>query len=267
MIKVLKFFNLAFFILMICVNALANIMPLGHGNTGSISKKYENLFTPAPITFSIWGLIYLLVFVFILYQLGVFGNHMLAECLVSLAGPWFIISCIFNIGWLISWHYEKIELSMLMMVLLLITLIILVSRLSFRNVLHASGLPKVDILAKLSIYAFELYIGWITAATIANASVLLVKRNWNKFGLSSQFWTVVVILVGALLGVLFIITKLRYMSAAAIIWAYCGILIKHISQSGYAGKYPSIIVASIISIVVILAAGTIMLILSTGEPA
>ena len=118
-------------------------------------------------------------------------------------------------------------------------------------------MPPMHFLAKVSIITFDIYLGWICAATIANASALLVKLEWTRFGLSEEFWTVVAIIIGALLGVFFIITREKYMSAAAIIWAFCGIMIKHISQAGYAGKYPLIIAVLVVSIVAILSTSII----------
>lgn len=263
--KVLKFLNLSFFIIMIAVNFLANLLPLGHGNTGEISVKYENLFTPAPITFSIWGVIYILVALFIIFQLNLFGDNILARKCVELIGIWFIVSCVMNIGWLFSWHYDIIWLSMIFMLGLLLSLIIIVTRYSPIVVMRETGIETITFMSRLSFYAFEVYLGWITAATIANVSVLLVKLGWNRFGLSSEFWTILVIIVGAILGMLFVLSGHRYMSAAAVIWAYCGILIKHISQSGYGGKYPSIIAATIAGIIAILSTIIINLILRMGS--
>ena len=145
---------------------------------------------------------------------------------------------------------------------LLFSLIMLTTRFSSSFIARTCRDTLGNFFAKVSLYAFDIYLGWITAATIANASVLLVKLQWNRFGMSSVLWTIIVLLVGALLGILFITTNQKYLSAAAIIWAYCGILIKHISQAGFAGKYPVIIVVTILCIVAILTAGAIKCILN-----
>lgn len=257
MAKELRYFNLIFFILMVCINALANTIPLGKGYTGTISDQYPNLFTPAPITFSIWSVIYALVAFFIVYQFGVFRNESVGERFISLIGPWFVISCIMNIGWMFSWHYDIIWLSLIFMGGLLISLIMITMAIYPNPLLEKMGTNKLSIFAKLCIYAFDIYLGWIVAATIANISVFLVKINWNRFGFSDEAWTVIVLIVGALLGAMFIITRQKYMSALAIAWAYCGILIKHISQSGYGGAYPIIITTAIVCIFFILAVGLI----------
>lgn len=247
---------------MVGINVLANMLPIGHGNTGAISDKYQNLFTPAPITFSIWGVIYLLLAFFIIYQHGFFNNNLYTESLIKLIGSWFIISCIMNIGWIFSWHYDMIGLSMIFMIGLLISLIIITTNIAPNSIKHEAGMTTIPLFLKISMWAFNIYLGWIVAATIANLSVLLVKINWNRFGLSEELWTIIVLIVGAILGMAFIFTNHRYMSALAIIWAYCGILVKHISQSGYGGTYPRIIVVTIIGIFVILASGLIQILMN-----
>lgn len=260
MVRTFKILNIVFFLAMITINALANIIPFGYGNTGTISRKYPNLFTPSPVTFSIWGVIYLLLSLFIIFQSGMFGNEIPAHNFVQIVGPWFIITCIMNIGWIFSWHYDVTWLSFVFIVGLLISLIILTSRLYPNSIWYARNMPPMHFLAKVSIITFDIYLGWICAATIANASALLVKLEWTRFGLSEEFWTVVAIIIGALLGVFFIITREKYMSAAAIIWAFCGIMIKHISQEGYAGRYPLIIAVLVVSIVAILSTSIIRII-------
>lgn len=252
MIKTFKYMNLAFFLLMICINVLANTLPLGQGNTGSISAKYPNLYTPAPITFSIWGVIYLLVGFFIIVQLGLFSTHPFGESLVNLIGPWFIISCIMNIGWIFSWHYDITWLSLIFMLGLLVSLLVITSNISPVMLAHETSIKSIPIPIRICMYAFDIYLGWIIAATIANVSVFLVKINWNRFGLSEEFWTIVVLFVATFLGMFFIFRARRYMTSLAIIWAFCGILINHISQNGYGGSHPFIIIATIVGIFLIL---------------
>lgn len=266
MIRTLKYMNLLFFILMIGINALANTMPLGYGNTGAISNRYPNLFTPAPITFSIWGVIYILVAYFIAYQFGLFNSYIPGDSLVRLIGPWFILSCIMNIGWIFSWHYDQIWLSLIFMIGLLATLVLITINLSPLGIMRMTGKDSMPFMSRICVYAFDIYLGWICAATIANISVLLVKIEWTGFGLSEVFWTSCVLIAGAIIGILLIFTSQKYLSGFAIIWAYCGILVKHISPSGYGGLYPAIIIMAIVCIFAILTAAMAKAVLSfSGE--
>ena len=64
----MKIFAAAAYLAMVAVNFLANSLPINNRSTGEISDAYPNLFAPAGLAFSIWGLIYLLLGVFVLYQ-------------------------------------------------------------------------------------------------------------------------------------------------------------------------------------------------------
>lgn len=91
---------------------------------------------------------------------------------------------------------------------------------------------------------FSVYFGWITVATIANAAALLVSLGWNGFGIPESIWTIVILGIGALIGTA---TLLRFKNIAyglVLAWAYAGILIKHISASGFSSQYPGIIVGA-----------------------
>ena len=101
---------------------------------------------------------------------------------------------------------------------------------------------------------FDIYFGWIIAATIANISVLLVKIEWNRFGISEVLWTLIILIVGALIGATVAIFSGRYFATLAVIWAYVGIIIKHISIDGFGGQYRSIIVAAGIGICIMFSA-------------
>ena len=68
-IKLLKLLTLGVYGVMVAINYLAELLRLGGKDIGEISAKYPNLFTPAGYAFSIWGLIYLLLLIYVIYQL------------------------------------------------------------------------------------------------------------------------------------------------------------------------------------------------------
>lgn len=242
--KTLKWANTIAFLVMVVINMLSNLLPLGGKTTGQISDAYSNLFTPTGMTFSIWGVIYLLVGIFILYQWGLFGSAEEANRIVSSIGIWFAVSCVFNTLWILCWHSDAIGWSVLCIAGLLITLILI----QLRITPHAAGMSQ-----RISVNAgFDIYYGWIVAATIANISVWLVKIGWNRFGLSETFWTTAIILIGAAIGICIVLIGRNRLAGLALIWAYVGILTKHLSSAGHSGKYPIIIGAIILGIVGIL---------------
>lgn len=242
-IKLLVAFS---FLLMVTVNALANIIPINGVNTGQVSDSYQNLFAPAGITFAIWGLIYLLLAAYTLYQLGFFQSHQsaLKADIFNKVGIYFSISSIANTLWILSWHYYLIPLSMLLMVIILFCLIMIV------NAINKAELSFRDkIFVKLP---FSIYFGWITVATIANATALLVSIGWDGFGISEPVWAIIIILVGVIIAIATIFKNKDFAYGLTIIWAYSGILIKHISADGFAGQYPTIITTVIICIALVL---------------
>ncbi|MGC8827818.1 MAG: tryptophan-rich sensory protein, partial [Anaerolineae bacterium] len=87
----------------IIVNALANILPLNGITTGEISDQFQVYFVPAGYVFSIWGLIYLGLVAFAIYQ--VLPAQRSNPRLRSMSWP-FLVSCAANIAWLFLWHYQ-----------------------------------------------------------------------------------------------------------------------------------------------------------------
>mgnify|MGYP003602085722 FL=1 len=241
-IILLRVLNLLFFLGMITVNALANILPINGMNTGEISDFYPNLFTPTALTFSVWGLIYLLLALFVLFQFGLFGGKESESLISKKIGVWFIVSCTANLLWILAWHNLKIVLSVCLMLVLLVSLIVIVTKLG------RSENKKEQFFVRLP---FFVYFGWITVATIANVTALLVSLRWSGFGLTEADWTVMMLAVGTLIasGVILRFKTISY--GLVIIWAYTGILIKHLSQNGFNAAYPHIVIAAAVCVAII----------------
>ncbi len=216
---------------MVVVNVLANALPINGRPTGQISDDYANLFAPAGITFSIWGIIYLLLAGYVIYQFV--NKDQKIEKLIQTISPLFITTSIANILWILAWHYDFIGISVLIMSVLLISLI------KIADIVNKNQFTSLE---KLFIKApFSVYFGWITVATIANITVFLVSVNWNGFGISDLIWTSIILVIGALIGILRLTKDKNIAYGLVLIWAYLGILVKHTSVSGFGGQYPSII--------------------------
>lgn len=240
----LSFLNLIGFLAIVIVNSLAVILPINNKTTEELSDKYPNLFVPAGITFSIWGIIYILLALFIVYQLvAAFKEKIKDKGLFERIGIIFFISAILNVGWILAWHYEIVWLSLIIMIMLLASLIVIYLRLKIGKS-DSSNSEKVFVNIP-----FSVYLGWITIATIANVTALLVKIGWDRFGLSEQFWTVLVIAVGILitLAVLFIRNDIFY--CLVVDWALIGILIKRLGDKNTPAQ--SVIITTIIGLAVI----------------
>lgn len=230
------------FLTMIVMNILANALPLNGRTTGAVSDAYPNLFAPAGITFSIWGVIYLLLGAHVLYQL--LGDRDAEPVLLNRVGILFSVSSLANAGWVLAWHYDYIALSVVLIVVILACLASIVSELHLANLTGRRrwlvGLP------------FSVYFGWITVAVVANVTVWLVSARWDGFGFADSTWAVIVPLVVMTIGILTMFRNRDVAYGLVLIWAFSGILIRQISGDELAGRYPAIIVAVSASIVILL---------------
>jgi hypothetical protein len=244
----IKIITAVTFVAMVTVNALANILPINGINTGQVSDAYPNLFAPAGLTFAIWGLIYLLLAMFTLFQFGLFQNRQkpAAESLLSKTGLVFSISSLANTVWIFSWHYRIIPLSMLLMLVILACLIYIMQIINREKL---SGRERLFVRLP-----FSIYFGWITVATIANATTLLIFWQWNGFGIPAQLWTILIIIVGMLIGAATTIKNRDIAYGLVLVWAYTGILIKHLSPGGFSGQYVEVIVVVIFCLALLLVA-------------
>ena len=236
----IKFISVIAYVAMIVVNFLANSLPINNRSTGDISNAYPNLFAPAGITFSIWGLIYLFLAGYLLYQFIPIGKKFTKkkEVLLKKINLFFIASSICNILWIFAWHYDFIGLSVIIMSVLLFFLI---------KIADVVKMEKKSLVEKFFIYIpFSIYFGWISVAAIANVTVFLVSVGWNGFGISDFVWTSVVLLIGLLIGTLRMLKDKNVAYGLVLVWAYLGILYKHLSPSGFDGQYTSVIVIVVV---------------------
>lgn len=239
----LAWLNLVGFLGMVVVNYLANALPINNLNTGQLSDKYPNLFVPAGFTFSIWGVIYLLLAVFVFFSLkqAITGREVFPA--FKAIGLLFFLTCLANAGWIFAWHYEQLLLSLLVMLTLLVLLIIIYQRLSrrpYEEKQHDCFPARLP---------FSIYLAWISVATVANATAVLVGFKWNRFGLSEQFWTVSILGTLTVLTFILILKKRDLLFGLTVVWALTGIIYKRILDT----SVPDISVerAAVISLVLI----------------
>ncbi len=232
--RILQILNALGFALVITLNTLANALPINGYNTGELSDNYPNLFVPAGFTFSIWGIIYLLLLGFVVYQ---FRKPAGAQR----AGFWFFLSCLFNASWILAWHYLLPGLSLLIMMGLLGSLIGI-----YRNV-YAAPAPEGKGFRWWVQLPFSVYLGWITVATIANTTAVLVHLEWNGWGISPMVWTVLMIAVAIGMGLWFTWRQADLFYPLVIIWALIGIIARRSAESAEAA-YPAIIIAAAVGI-------------------
>jgi hypothetical protein len=225
----------------IIFNIIANALPLNGLNTGEISDRFQIFFVPAGYVFSIWGLIYIGLIAYAIYQ--VLPAQRDNPRLQSIAYI-FILSCLANIAWLFLWHYEIFEFTLVAMLVLLISLIAIYLRLDI-------GRSEVSTGEKWAVHIpFSIYLGWITVATIANTTQLLYYLGWNGWGISPEIWAVIILAAGVIISVLMSLTRTDIAYSLVLVWAYIGIAFKHANTPIVA--YAALIGASFILVILIL---------------
>lgn len=209
--------NVLAVVAVIVVNGLANALPLNGLTTGEISDRFQVYFVPAGYVFSIWGLIYLGLILFAVYQAlpAQRDNPRLSQ-----VGFLFALSCLANIAWLFLWHYERFPLTLVAMFSLLILLIAIYLRLGIGRVAVSPGerwLVQVP---------FSVYLGWVSVATIANVTDVLDYVKWNGWGIRPEVWAIIMLVVGLALAAAMSLTRGDIAYALVVLWAYAGIAIK-----------------------------------------
>jgi hypothetical protein len=224
--RLLQIGNILAVIITILINAIAVILPLNGKTTQELSDHLTNLFVPAGLTFSIWGIIYILWIVFAIYQVrDFFKKEEIDMPFLQQISFLFILSSIANSAWIFLWHYEYVSLSLLMMIVLLLSLLALYVRLNI-------GRSIVSLAERLCVHVpFSVYLGWITVATIANVTAFLVSVKWDRFGISSLNWTIIIITVATLLTILMLALRKDIAFSLVVLWAFLGIWIKQTQQT------------------------------------
>jgi hypothetical protein len=204
------------------VNVLANILPFNGLGTGEISDRFKVYFVPAGYVFSIWGLIYLGLIAYAVFQ--ALPSQRENPRLRS-TGWWIALGGIANSAWIFLWHYEQFPLTLVAMLILLATLIITYLRLGIgRTAVSAAETWAVRV-------PFSIYLGWITVATVANVTDVLDYLKWNGFGIAPEIWMGIVLVAVLVIALLMNFTRRDVAYALVLLWALAGISVKQASVS------------------------------------
>jgi benzodiazapine receptor len=204
--------NTLVFILIVVINALANLLPINGQTTGEISNRIDVLITPAGYAFSIWTLIYILIGIWIIRQYPRERRELPVYTNTSII---FMLSGLLNCTWILTWHYEYFITSLAVMFAYLISLIILYRRMKNSN-------PGF-----FDIAPFSINLGWISVATIVNVAYVLKEYGWDGFGLSGEIWTAIMLVVGTGLAIIFKFKESDYLYPFVFVWAYIAIGVRN----------------------------------------
>jgi len=201
----------------ITINVLANALPLNGQNTGQISDRFQVYFVPAGYVFAIWGLIYIGLLAYAVFQALPSQKD---NPRLQATGWWVILGGLANSMWIFLWHYEQFVGTLGAMLILLATLII-----TYLNL--GTGKTKVSSAETWAVRVpFSIYLGWITVATVANISDVLDFLKWNQFGISDAVWMVVILGAVVAIGGLMNFLRRDVAYTAVLLWALAGIAAK-----------------------------------------
>jgi hypothetical protein len=236
--KALPVTNLVCFVAVIVINAISSAGAISKYGVGDVSDMYQTLITPAGYAFSIWGIIYFAVAVFIIWQLipSVRDDHIVFDRI----GWWFAISCVFNCLWIICFVQATpiiwIWVSTVLLFLIFGSLLMLITRVGvWRRAFAVSSQQSVgttnftymddgrptpsaaapesvtappsvwrSLLSYFSVdFAFSIYCAWTTVASILNVSLSLVGSGFTG-GAEMDRWAIAILVVAAVIFLLMV---------------------------------------------------------------
>ena len=239
---ILRYANIIFFVLTVIVNGIAGSTTLiGGQDTAAVSDKYPTLITPAGYVFAIWGIIYALLGVFVIYQALPKQRD---SGFIEKIGWLFVLSSIINMAWLVVWQYEFLIVSVALIIAYLLSLIGIYLRLNI-------GKGKTGIKEKLAVHVpFSVYLGWLSIATIANISIYLVSVGWDGFGIATETWAVLIIAVALVLTMLMLGIRKDLAYALVVIWALVGISVNQTNATVVLATQVGAVIAAIATLAV-----------------
>jgi hypothetical protein len=204
----LRWIALVAVFLNIVVNYYSNIRPFNNKTMADVSNENPTLFTPAGYAFSIWGLIYLSLVIYVISSL--FPGQKDKDIFDRLSLPLIVISML-SLVWVIIFSYELYALSVLIIAIMLVLSLILFVRANNWVLEH-----NKDKWLKLP---FGLYAGWLTVATIAAVSVWLYHMGWRGGMLSEADWAIILLIVTLIIGIAVSCKTNNFVYPMVISWA------------------------------------------------
>ena len=237
-----------FFIFTLVVNGLGAAGLISGFSQKEISDMYITLITPAPSTFSIWSVIYILLLTSIIVMIVKKDDPYYQKAIDGISGL-FRLSCLLNIAWIVIFSFLMIELSSLFILGFVITLSVISRRLKKISDRRHFLLPLT----------FGLYTGWLFIATVVNVASALVKLEWSGFGIAPEIWSIITLAVAIILVLLVTLNLRNAVFPLPIAWAYFGIYSFLKAPEGFNGDYELLQTVSILGIIVLIGVAVLQL--------
>jgi len=217
----------------IVVNTLSSLELINNITPEELSDALPNYFVPAGLTFAVWGVIYIGLLALTIYStIELFKKKEEESYFIDKMGVEFIIASIANIAWIFLWHYQAagnymVLFSLIAMIVLLASLLTMYLRLKI-------GKREVSVKEKWLVHIpISLYLGWITIATVANATAFIVDLEMNKllfagYWLSEEYWTNLMLIIATIITILMLYIRKDIAYSLIVLWAFAGIILKRI---------------------------------------
>ncbi len=212
----------------VVVNTLSNFFPVKGLNVGQLSNQLFGsvLIIPANYAFAIWGLIYIGLLAFGVYQSRP-AQRQSAD--LDRACWLLVVASVAQIIWIYLFEARLFLLSAIPMLGILLSLIGMYQRLEI-------GTRPVSRTVRWLVHGpISLYLGWISVATVVNVAIGLYNQNWNGLGVSSTVWTVLMILVSSAIACGVALRKRDPVFPLVIVWALVAIALRQWSFKSIAG--------------------------------
>ncbi|TQR15457.1 TspO/MBR family protein [Psychrobacillus soli] len=233
--------NAVLLVITLIINSLSAIGLINGNSQKEVSDRYFTLITPAPITFSIWGVIYFLLVLSVSVMI-VKKNDKYYKKAIDEISVLFWISCVMNIVWIISFSFLLIGISLIFIFGYVIALSLILEKLLKIHDGKHFILPLT----------FGIYTGWLFIATVVNTAVWLVKIEWNGFGISHVIWAIIILILAVFLIFLVLMINKNAVFPLPVAWAYVGIYQSLKTMEGFQGEYVLIQFVSLAGMVVLI---------------
>lgn len=205
----------------LAVNTLSNIRPPGGINVGEIANTILRgvLIVPANYAFAIWGLIYLGLIAYGVYQFQLPQRN---TPVIRSANLWLILACLAQVAWIYLFTLRQFWWSVLAMLVILLSLIAAYVRLGVgQNPVHRSRRWMAHI-------PFSIYLAWISVATVVNIASALYASGWNGWGLSSTGWTMLMLVISTAIAATVTLRRHDIAFPLVFVWAEVAIALRHL---------------------------------------
>jgi hypothetical protein len=222
------------------MNGLSGSSVFNGKTVGEVSSKYNTFIAPAGYAFSIWGLIYLLLIMFVGYQWYCYYK-LKEDTDIKQTGIWFSMVNVANGLWIIAWLNEAMGISVFLIFVMLFSLIILTVKLR----LELWDAPKRTIF--FIWWPIAIYLGWIIVAAVSNVAAYLVSLGWMGGFLSENIWTIIIIAIASIIYVWLVLARNLRETAIVGVWAFVAISVRHWNE------YMSIAIVALIGAMILFA--------------